>query len=399
MIDTSLAGEQLSSTNWDVAVLGAGPGGTIAAREAARRGLRTILIEARAFPRAKVCGGCLNPRAIQVLTSVGLSALVTQLAGVPIHGLTLKSGSLSAQVSLRPGLSVTRNHLDAALLQAAANARVTVVTETSATVNPEVTPTHRQLTLRHQDRTVQIQSRVVVCADGLLRSSLRLLPEMGPNPVHSSRMGAGIVLNPEPGQLLDSSVIPRDQITMVVGTGGYVGLAWAESNQLSVAAAVDAEAVRTAGSPSLIVHQILRASGIEMPAAESGWQGTPLLTTAPKWNAAERLFVIGDAAGYVEPFTGEGMSAALEQALAVLPLVEAAVQKWHPRMSSDWQRLHRQQFQKRLRICRFTAFFLRRSWMTQTVIRCLRVCPSIATGFIRSISRPTVSLPRHIETP
>ena len=54
------------------------------------------------------------------------------------------------------------------------------------------------------------------------------------------------------------------------------------------------------------VLQILSANGIDFPVIDSGWSGTPPLTTVPRWNAAERLFVMGDAAGYVEPFTGEG---------------------------------------------------------------------------------------------
>ncbi|MFY7877691.1 MAG: FAD-dependent oxidoreductase, partial [Pirellula sp.] len=52
---------------WDLIVVGAGIAGSSTAILAAREGLRVLLIEAKRFPREKVCGGCLNPRAIDYL--------------------------------------------------------------------------------------------------------------------------------------------------------------------------------------------------------------------------------------------------------------------------------------------------------------------------------------------
>ena len=52
---------------WDVVVIGAGPAGSSAALGCARKGLRVLLVEARRFPRHKVCGGCLNQVSIPIL--------------------------------------------------------------------------------------------------------------------------------------------------------------------------------------------------------------------------------------------------------------------------------------------------------------------------------------------
>ena len=399
MIDTSQRRGELESTIWDVAVIGAGPGGAVAAREAARCGLRTVLIEARAFPRSKVCGGCLNRRAIQVLDDIGLAGLVEQLGGEPVRGLTLKSGAHSARISLPPGIAVTRYRFDAALLNAAEIEGVTVAHESSATVEPEIENGLRLLTLRQHDRTFAIRSRVVICADGLLRSSLRLLPAMAPSPTSNSRIGVGIVLSHDEWLTTNSQLPPSGEITMVIGTGGYCGIAWAESSQISLAAAVDPAAVKSAGSPAVVVRQILQQSGLQLPASQTGWQGTPPLTTSPQCNATERLFVIGDAAGYVEPFTGEGMAAALEQAVAVLPLVQDAVRRWRPHLSDQWQQLHRAQFQRRMRVCRFAAAVLHRPWLSVAAVRFLKVFPAAAGFFVNSINLPS-ALPSHpIETP
>ena len=386
-------GSDLESTEWDVVVIGAGPGGSVTAREAARQGLRTLLIEARAFPRLKVCGGCLNPRALRVLSTVGLQSLVDELHGEPIRGLSLQSVGRSADLVLPEGLSVTRHRLDAALSQAASTAGVTVVAETTATVEPEIRDGRRGITLHHQGQTQAVRSRVVVCADGLLRSSLHSLPEMQPGPTPGARMGVGIVLSRDQWTATLADKIPRERITMIVGRGGYVGLAWAENQQLSVAAAVDPQFVKATGSPSKAVHQILSANGIDFPVIDSGWSGTPPLTTAPRWNAAERLFVIGDAAGYVEPFTGEGMAAALEQSVAVLPLVVQAADEWRPELAAAWQQQHRTHFQRRQRICRMASAILRRPWLSATALRLVRIFPSVAGDLVQAINRSSNSPP------
>ena len=62
MIDD--AGSILSNATcatWDVIVIGAGPAGAVAARQVALAGLQTLLVDAKCFPREKVCGGYLNP--------------------------------------------------------------------------------------------------------------------------------------------------------------------------------------------------------------------------------------------------------------------------------------------------------------------------------------------------
>ena len=54
----------LAGSNWDVTVIGAGPAGTVAAIQLAARGMKTLLLDSKSFPRDKVCGGCLNQPAM-----------------------------------------------------------------------------------------------------------------------------------------------------------------------------------------------------------------------------------------------------------------------------------------------------------------------------------------------
>ena len=119
---------------------------------------------------------------------------------------------------------------------------------------------------------------------------------------------------------------------MAVGEEGYVGMVKVEDGSLNVAAALSTDAMRAAESPGLLVNSLIRAGGWPgLPESPlDGWKGTPELTRRPARPGAERLFAIGDAAGYVEPFTGEGMFWALSGARALAPLVARSVDGWDP---------------------------------------------------------------------
>ena len=75
--------------HWDVIVIGGGPAGALAAYLLARRKLRTLIVEKDAFPRPKVCGGCLSEASLQILASLGLSQVVDGIGVEPFHRLQM----------------------------------------------------------------------------------------------------------------------------------------------------------------------------------------------------------------------------------------------------------------------------------------------------------------------
>ena len=72
------AAPDIAGTSWDVVVVGAGPAGSMAALEIARRGPSVLLVDKARFPRYRVCGCCLNGRALSLLGSAGLGGLVDE---------------------------------------------------------------------------------------------------------------------------------------------------------------------------------------------------------------------------------------------------------------------------------------------------------------------------------
>jgi flavin-dependent dehydrogenase len=112
--------------------------------------------------------------------------------------------------------------------------------------------------------------------------------------------------------------------------------------------------------------------------AAMSWRGTPALTRQAWRRACERLFLIGDAAGYIEPFTGEGMAWALAAGRTVAPLAIRAAQHWRPGLARDWETAYRHLLGRRQLVCRAVAAVLRSPRLTQAALRLLARMPALA---------------------
>ena len=146
--------------------------------------------------------------------------------------------------------------------------------------------------------------RTVLVASGL---GQRVVPA-GERPwgqaASGSRIGCGCSLAEAPAAYGNHGVF------MALGAGGYVGIVRVEDGSVNVAAAFDPALVRRWGTPAAAAREVLAEAGA--PALEGlldvQWHGTPGLTRRTRPLARDRLFYLGDAAGYVEPFTGEGIA-------------------------------------------------------------------------------------------
>lgn len=371
-------------TVWDAIVIGAGPAGAVAALQFAKSGLRTLLVDAKQFPRDKVCGGYLNSRALQALRQIGLAEITGADPDSEVRELDLISGRQRIRFPLPPGRVICRNAFDAALIDAAKAAGVAIFTGVQAVVEPMALPDTREVMLTHNAARETVHSRVVVCADGLARMSVRHLPVFATPSSTGSRVGIGAVVAD------GDDMCRRGRITMVIARHGYVGISRVDANQLNIAAAIE-PAVLAHAAPADVVESILAKAGAAAPQGlrSAIWRGTPQLTSRPQHVASERVFLIGDASGYVEPFTGEGMATALESAVAVTPFVLQATKSWVPNIAAYWETLHRQIVRDRQHTCRTLAWILRRPWATYATISTCRAMPGLATHWISKTTSPS----------
>jgi 2-polyprenyl-6-methoxyphenol hydroxylase-like FAD-dependent oxidoreductase len=178
---------------------------------------------------------------------------------------------------------------------------------------------------------------------------------------------------------------------MAAGRHGYVGLVRVEDRSLNIAAAFSTGFLRTLGSPGRAASAILEEAGFPaIPGLESAdWRGTPALTRRARPLGDERLFILGDAAGYVEPFTGEGMAWALVSGLAIAPTALRAIEGWTPGLLREWSAAHRRLVGRRQVVCRAAALALRQPWLIPAVFGTLGRWPGASGYVLRRLNAPS----------
>lgn len=389
-------------SDWDCIVIGGGPAGAMAGHRAAVAGLRTLIVERKSFPRAKVCGACVNQRALSVLHSVGLSRRISELGGRPVNRFCVRAGGQCLNVPLPQGMAISRAVFDHTLVQAAVEAGAHFLPETTAQVQPQtslsgdsdgrrdvpclvklnsVFGTHTSQASESAITDITARSKVVIAADGLGHPSLKLLPQFTEQIAEHSRIGAGTLMRSQ------SSELPAGTIHMAVGSGGYAGLVRVEDGQLNIAAALNPEAVRKCGQPGDAVQEILQQAGLDsIDVTSSVWTGTPQLTRRTSCVADGSVFVVGDAAGYVEPFTGEGIAWALVGGVGVAECAAEAVLGSPQAAAKRWQRLWKRQVLQRQTWCRRLAWLLKFSAAAPTVVRLASLFPGVTRPIVTHLN-------------
>jgi len=360
---------------WDAIVVGAGVAGAMSALHLARSKLRVLLVEKSRWPREKVCGGCLNAAALRALADAG----VCLSQGRGYARMRLACRARMADFPLPAGLAISRKCLDAILVEHALRAGAHFVSETRASLGAAA-PQARAVVLRQGSQQRTFSARVVLDCGGL---ASRLLPEVDWRIEPGARIGVGASVAEVPAWYRAGT------IHMACARHGYVGLVRAESGTANVAAALDPAWCSETGGPARAVAQILETAGFPVIGNlhDLHWLGTPRLTRRRRALGAERVLILGDAAGYMEPFTGEGMAWALADAAAVTPLARAAVMHWDNSVVTRWSTLHARTARARQRVCRNVSRLLRRPRLLGAVLPIINAAPTLVSPLSARLNR------------
>jgi geranylgeranyl reductase family protein len=269
---------------YDVAVVGAGPAGSSAARAAAAAGARVVVLDRAAFPRYKTCGGGLIGPSLAALPGrPPVRASITQVS------LSLAGRRRRTRTVDEPCLQmVTRAELDAWLLQQATDAGAEVRAPCRVlSVSDDVVDT----------TDGPLRAQVVVAADG---TSSRLARDVG---VRLAHVDLGLELELDAGPLADRWT---DRVHLDWGPipGSY---AWVfpKGDTLTVGVI----AARGAGDATRrYLHDFVRWVGLDrLRVVHDSGHLTRCRTTGSPLGRG-RVLLAGDAAGLLEPWTREGIS-------------------------------------------------------------------------------------------
>jgi flavin-dependent dehydrogenase len=318
----------------DVLVLGAGPAGAATALQVARAGARVAVLERERFPRRKVCGEFLSPEGCAVLERLGLRDTIVDLGAHPIdrfrltdlRGRSIESPLPDLGPHGRQALGISRAVLDRVVLQAAAEAGADVRERVTA-LGP-VLDDGRVVGVRAREAgragDHRVSARVVVAADGRRSALVRALhPELGDPATADDRSWYGLECH-----LAGPCPALRGAVELHVFEGGYLGLSMNEDGHLNLALVVTKGALaRHGGSPdALLADGLVRNPAVRellrgRARVDGGWKSVGPLRAAPRRPTAGGAVFVGDAAGTVDPFSGEGMSHALAAAERAAPVV------------------------------------------------------------------------------
>ena len=276
---------------YDLIIIGGGPAGTAAAITAARLGARVLVLEHGRLPRHKVCGEFVSPESLDLLrTLLGVNAgLLERAPRIPAARLFLDGRELRAAVD-PPAASIPRFELDLALWRAAQDSGA------DARLQTPVLRLSGDGPYDLESAAGSFQARSVINASGRWSN---LSPR--PAPVAGGKW-LGIKAH-----FRESS--PPASVDLYFFHGGYCGVQPVGPELINVSAMVRAAAATTL--PQLLgLHPELQSRGRRWQPATDPVTTSPLLFHRPEPRRGNVLLA-GDAAGFVDPFAGDGIALAL----------------------------------------------------------------------------------------
>ena len=376
----------------DVIVVGGGPAGSATAAALARRGCRVTLFERETFPRRKPCGDFLNAGCAAALERLGVRDAVAGAGARPVLGMHIvapEGTAVTLRFGGRAGWALPRRALDQLLLAHAANTGVRVHQRVSA-VAIERDGGRTRVTVAHRGTgaTETHTAALDVGADGL-RSLVARATGLG-GPPRRGRYTVGTYLE---------GVLPLED-----GGGGdvgeihlrrerYCGVVYLPGGLANVTLALGRTELRAwrgaveagywaslRGFPALS-DRLARARRVDAVAA------TGPLAYWRRRCVADGIMLVGDAAAYIDPLTGQGVYLALRGAELAAATALRALDRTGPRLGSlgTYERDRRRELWGVFAISRVLQALAFRPGVASRTLRRLAARPELGAALIGAI--------------
>ncbi len=395
MIDRSTGSRPDLTADTDVIIVGGGPAGSSLAGLLALEGIDVVVLDRAEFPRTKPCGECINPGGVSALTRLGLLDVVEKCHPVRLAGWDLLTDS-GARASGRfaggteYGMGVSRAALDHALLQAARDRGARVHERTKLvglSVSQAGSASHRTVVeaVDRDGRRTAWTAHLLVGADGLRSIVARLLglvrrkPRLRKVSLTCRLRGTGP---------------SRDGGALFFARSGTVGLAPVHADE-------------PLWNGTVVV--LSRRYGRELAADPVGffrhaftrapfeWDARPDIVSGPwasgpfDWPTrcaiADGALLVGDASGYFDPLTGQGLYRAFRSAELATPIIVRAVRSARNRAADlreyDWRL--RSMLRRPRALQRIIEVGLSRPTLRHLAVTGLRAAKPFADRFVRIV--------------
>jgi geranylgeranyl reductase family protein len=349
----------------DVLVVGAGPGGSAAAYHLARHGIDVTLVDRAAFPREKVCGDGITPRGVAAMLRMGVDP--TDPGFERVLGLRVHSRATTIELpwpELRSwpdyGLVRTRHDFDALLVTRAQKAGVRLVERTDA-LEPVVrdgwvTGARVRSAEDATEEPTEVRARFVIAADG---ASSRFARPAGVRRDDSQPLGIAARryyrVEHRPGPWLESWLDLWEGDLLLPGYGwlfplpdGTINLGAGLLNTFKNFKDISAQRLFDA-----FASMLPKEWGISEETAIGRVLSGPLpmgFNRIPV--SVPGMLLVGDAAGAVNPFNGEGIAYAMETAEMAAELVHESLVSGHPAIAASYPGMLRDRYESYFRIGR-----------------------------------------------
>lgn len=387
---------------YDAIVIGGGPAGAVASVRLARLGWRIALIERAAPGRDKTCGCCLSAYAMTILDRLHLGACVRSIAvggvdALRLHvaerpPLTMPLGSGDdAHVTVTP-----RGPLDESLRRAAAAEGVDICQPATAHVE-NIGRDAVTVTVRRDGAAHTVTARLVIGADGLASATARRTGLHADASVGRNYGCAFAWAIPDAASHRDPA-LPPHTVDMFLLDAGYLGIVRTGPTTMHGAAMVrgqhrrispqDVLAEAAARYPACVEwHRAADRSPAPAPAPAARRHAAGPMPLHRKRIATGRVVLIGDAAGYVEPFTGEGMTWAIESAdLLGTIAARTTPAAWNDRWAATYDAVWRHRIGAQMRRCRAVGLALRHPRICAAGLAVMARHPALARFIVNRVT-------------
>jgi len=340
--------------NYDVVVVGAGPAGATAAKFLVEKGEKVLLIDKSMFPRDKPCGGGLSVRTLKRFNYISKDLIASYSFSGRIH-----SSSLKYQVQLHKdepiAAFVLRKDFDDGLLRLAIE-KGTIFMDGKTATDISLLPDKVKIKLNNGE---YVESKLVIGADGIW-STIAQKSGLGHHYQHTGR--CLFQEFPLASSLLDEYFTEKRIFHFHLRFMGIIGYGWVFPKKDSVnigIGEIKPSASLPTNRPSLKEFyenyiRLLKESKIIPPTINRGKiQGGILPLTPLKKTFTDRVVLCGDAAGLMNPLTGDGIDYAMTSGKIAAEVCTEALEAGDTSAAflSKYQRLWKNDFGKEIKLC------------------------------------------------